>query len=387
MTATTYEQRDDSTLKNPEPTAPPLIQAPHARRQVLPGAQLQHRQAHVPESQGPVASTSRPPPLPAKRKSSSTWRSRSASDTPLKVSLPTAESQMAVRPFYKWAGGKAKLVPKLIEILGKQRLVDLKQHAYHEPFLGGGALALELMSHGAAAKYWLSDVNEELITTWRVFRGEHRHSGQLRQTVEVLKNMPVNEDHYYAVRDIDHKRLRYEYEQAARFLYLNRFCFNGLYRVNQKGLFNSPWGKPRRAAPSAFDFENFDAVHQLLGSHIVELNDWDFNQAENYVEAGDIIYFDPPYVPTSITSSFTTYTAGGFTKTHHECLAEVARHAAGRRAHVMLSNSDTPLVRGLYKKSDGWHLTKIQAARAISGKGASRGKVGELIITSFKPGG
>ena len=169
-------------------------------------------------------------------------------------------------------------------------------------------------------------------------------------------------------------RILSDWVAAARFIYLNRTCFNGLYRVNKKGMFNVPFGAYTN--PTICDEENLRAVSEALrGTKIISAN---FEATLETAKRGDVVYCDPPYLPVSITANFTTYTVGGFGLVDQTRLRDVAKALDARGVHVLLSNSDTPLVRKLYK---GFRIEEVQAPRRVNSKAGKRGNVGELLIS------
>lgn len=271
----------------------------------------------------------------------------------------------AIKPPLKWAGGKTRLLPALLKRVPK----NIAELRYVEPFLGGGALFFALRPKTAI----LGDLNENLIEALRAVRDQRdgvvhelralvaAHSFETFQTTRELLSNP----------DLPADAL------AAAFFYLNRTAFNGLYRVNKAGKFNVPFGKYKnpRILDEAMLVQVGDALHhaQLFVS--------DFESLTKGMGYGDFIYFDPPYVPTSETANFTSYTSSGFDTAAQERLAGVFRDRAHRGAYVMLSQSNTPLVRKLYK---GFHISKVENSRSISCKGDGRGKVSELIIRNYR---
>ncbi len=271
------------------------------------------------------------------------------------------------RPFLKWAGGKTALLPKLLEA-APERIAT-----YYEPFLGGGALFFALRNEGRFQRAVLSDSNEELIVTWR----------QVRDNVEELIHVlnihqrkyrasPVRADYYYAIR---RKRLTCEVGLAARMIFLNKTCFNGLYRVNSRGEFNVPHG--RYTNPTICAEANLRAVSEALQG--VELRVSDFAEAPSEAGSGDFVYFDPPYVPLSETANFTAYTKSEFGAEEQRRLAATAARLARRGAAVTLSNSGHPAVAGLYA-GGAFEMSEVAARRAINADVSGRGVVSEYLI-------
>jgi DNA adenine methylase len=263
-------------------------------------------------------------------------------------------------PIVKWAGGKSKLVPALIERL------PARWHRYFEPFAGGAALFFRLAPPSAV----IGDINPDLLATYRaladdpdaVIRGLARHA------------RAHGERHYYAVRARWADRATWPRARiAAAFIYLNKTCFNGLWRVNRAGHFNVPMGryvKPTICEPAALH-----AAHRVLQA--AELRAGDFRATLADAGRGDVCYLDPPYVPVSATANFTTYASTGFSFEHQRALAATARALVARGCHVIVSNSDVPAVRALYRS---FRIDKVRVARSINSNAAKRGEVSELII-------
>lgn len=258
-------------------------------------------------------------------------------------------------PVVKCAGGKRKLLPHLLPHVPK------KIEMYAEPFVGGGALYFEIWKRCKSAI--LIDQNKYLVVFYRVLRDEPK------KLMEAARHWVVGEETYYLVRALDPKTMP-DVERAGRFLYLNKACFNGLWRVNAKGKFNVPWGK-RNGATIVDEPLLLEASKALQRARIIHS---DFTSCARYEP--DFIYCDPPYDPVSASSDFTRYAKHDFTWKDHKRLEKWADGMHPRL--VMLSNADTPRVRKLYRD---WVVTTIKAARAINAKGTGRGKVKELVIT------
>ena len=267
-------------------------------------------------------------------------------------------SPLLARPFLKWAGGKTALLPEILPRLPK------KIKTYYEPFVGGGAVFFALAAEGRFERAVLGDANQELVETYFSIK-EDLDQVILRLKAHAGKH---SEEYFYKVRA---QRGVYI---AARMIYLNKTCFNGLYRVNKKGGFNVPFG--RYSNPTICDEVNLRAVSSALAG--VEVVAIDFEAAVQDAHRGDTVYFDCPYVPASDTASFTAYTKGGFGPEEQERLRDVAKRLDARGVHVLLSNSDTPFVRKLYK---GFKIEEVQAPRRVNSKGSKRGNVGELLIS------
>lgn len=261
------------------------------------------------------------------------------------------------RPFVKWAGGKRQLLPQL------KRYVPERYGRYFEPFVGGGALFFELRPNAAV----LTDVNARLIRTYRGVKND------VESVIELLRGCRHEEGFFYEQRDVDIDA-KSDAEVAAWFIYLNKVGFNGLYRVNRKNRFNVPFGRHRN--PTICDEETLRACSAALAG--AELEVADFATAVAGAEAGDLVYFDPPYVPVSVTSSFTSYTSDRFDRAGQERLRDLALDLKGRGVHVLLSNSSAPLVRDLYQS--GFETIEVSATRLVNSKVTRRGAITELVI-------
>lgn len=269
------------------------------------------------------------------------------------------------KPFVKWVGGKRKVIPELLF-----SLPTIFDH-YYEPFVGGGALFFHLRSLNVLQdhKITLSDVNLRLIRTYRAIRDDV--DGVIIRLQHHAKNHC--RDYFYAVRDAEVDTYDNDADVAAWFIYLNKTAFNGLYRVNKKNRFNAPMGKYKN--PTICDTINLRNCHDALQT--VEILHQSFTVTER-ADKGDLVYFDPPYVPVSATASFTSYTHEGFGMVEQTQLRNVALTLRNRGVNVMLSNSDHEIVRELYAD---FNVRGIQVGRAINSKATGRGKVGEVIVT------
>lgn len=269
---------------------------------------------------------------------------------------------MTARPFLKWVGGKTSSLPKILPRLPE------KIGTYFEPFLGGGAVFFALAAEKRFKRAVIGDANEELVETYSSLMVEPD------RVITLLSRHVYDEDHYYRVRA---SRPRSSAARAARMIYLNRTGFNGLYRVNQKGAFNVPFG--RYTNPTVCDADNLRAVHRtLLYSSVLRVVAGDFREIVKGARKGDTVYFDPPYVPLSGTADFTAFTKGGFDEAAHTRLRDCFAALDARGVHVLLSNSDTPLVRKLYK---GFRISKVKAPRRVNSRGDKRGEINELLIS------
>jgi DNA adenine methylase len=260
-------------------------------------------------------------------------------------------------PFVKWVGGKRKLISEL------RKHIPASFGTYYEPFVGGGALFWALRPASAI----LSDANARLVNAYVAVRDRPD------AIIDELRTYPYERKFYGRTRALIDEGT--SAQRAARFIYLNRTGFNGLYRVNRRGEFNVPFG--RYANPTICDAETLRACSAALRG--VEIVRGDFADVLARAKKGDFVYCDPPYVPLSATSSFAQYTADGFMYEDQRRLRDIARDLKRRGVHVLLSNSGPPIVRELY--ADGFDIREVLAARAISCKGDKRGAVKEVLIT------
>ena len=282
----------------------------------------------------------------------------------LRVSSGRAEAQ----PFLKWAGGKAQLLDQM------DALFPRPIHCYCEPFLGGGAVFFHLKNQFPKMRAMLRDNNAELVNCYEAVRDYAEKL--MRRLDEHLKQFRAEgERYYYLVRS--RHQLTDSLERAARMIFLNKTCYNGLWRVNARGEFNVPIGSYKPEKVSLYDAANLLAASEALQG--VDLAVADFRQTLQTAPAGAFVYVDPPYFPLSATANFTSYTKEDFGKPEQEELAALFADASRRGARLMLSNSDTGLIRRLY---DGFTIQSVKARRAVNCDGAKRGLVSELIVLS-----
>jgi DNA adenine methylase len=275
----------------------------------------------------------------------------------------TPRAEGTCRPFVKWAGGKRQLLPELL------RYVPPHFERYLEPFVGGGALFFELAPRLASAREpraLLADVNERLIRTYQGVRDS------VQDVIALLRDYLHEEQFYYRMRErsIDAQS---DAEVAAWLIYLNKIGFNGLYRVNRQNRFNVPFGRHKN--PTICDEQTLRACSRALAR--VELQVAGFEQTAERAQAGDLVYFDPPYVPLSVTS-FTRYTSDGFDTDAQVRLRDVALRLKQRGVHVLLSNSSASSVRELYSRD--FEIVEVSATRNVNSKASGRGAVTELVI-------
>lgn len=269
----------------------------------------------------------------------------------------------AALPFLKWAGGKRQLVPEILKRLPG------KINTYYEPFLGGGAVFFALAAEGAFKRAVICDRNRDLIDAYLGLRDD------VEGVISRLARLPHDEKTYYRLRARDPAKLTL-IQRSARIIYLNRTCYNGLYRVNRAGRFNVPFGSYKN--PRILDSENLKAVsHTLQTTRIVRGDD--FEALIEKAEPGDAVYFDPPYSPVSSTASFTSYDRLPFDDAEQERLAKVMRQLKKRGVYALLSNSDVPLTRRLYR---GFKVETVQVHRRINSRADRRGPISELLVRS-----
>lgn len=263
-------------------------------------------------------------------------------------------------PFIKWAGGKSRLVDFIIAKL------PLHINTYYEPMVGGGAVLFELWKRNQFKKALISDANQELITTYIVIKN------QVQELIKELKKNKYTYDktQYYKIRALKTAKLD-DIKIAARFIYLNKSCFNGLYRVNTKGEFNVPFG--RYINPRILDAKNLLKVNEVLQK--VEIVHDDFSIAES-ADSADAVYFDPPYLPISKTANFDKYTDCGFGLVEHERLANLFNEIS-KKTTVVLSNSNSELAISLYRK---FNIEYCNGRRTIGGH--SRFQTQEIIVSN-----
>lgn len=266
---------------------------------------------------------------------------------------------VANQPFLKWAGGKTQLLPELLKRIPKEYGV------YFEPFIGGGALYFAISPDQAV----IADINEDLVNVYNVVR---KNPNELINALSEFKN---NKEFYYEVREQEQEGLS-DIARAARLVYLNRTCFNGLYRVNKSGKFNVPFAN--YANPNIVQSSKILAASDVL--HNTDIHHAGFEKVLVKAKAGDFIYLDPPYYPKDVYSDFKRYNKEQFHKNDHERLAQLYNKLDERGCYIMLSNSDTPFTRELYKN---WRVDTVYAKRLINKDASKRGEITEIIVTNY----
>jgi DNA adenine methylase len=271
--------------------------------------------------------------------------------------------QIKAKPFLKWVGGKSQLLPEIA------KRIPLNYDRYFEAFTGGGAVFFYLQPNQA----FLVDINEELINTYRVVRDK------VDDLVSDLKQHIYDKDYYYKLRNVD-RELKYsnwsDVQKASRFIYLNKTCYNALYRVNSKNQFNTPFG--RYTNPTILDEVNLRACSEVLQN--VELIAGDFRIVEPSLTIKDFVYLDPPYAPLSKTAYFTGYSSNGFDENMQKSLFDFCHRLNTQGIRFMLSNSSAPLVLDLYKS---FNIEFVMASRFINSQTNKRGKIPEVIVTNY----
>ena len=274
------------------------------------------------------------------------------------------------KPFLKWVGGKRQLMQDLENNFPK------RFGSYHEPFLGGGAVMFNLLAKEPKLSCNVSDLNSDLILAYVTIRDK------LTKLIESLENHSKNyhkdpTEYYYHVRKQEPKQ---QIEKVSRLIFLNRTCFNGLYRVNKKGQFNVPLG--RYTNPNIVNKENLTMVNKILQSKKIKISCRNFESVLDDAKKGDLVYFDPPYQPISSTANFTSYTHRDFTKNDLESLVELANQLNSKGCHVLLSNSNSKTVKDYFSEKP-WSIFEINANRAINSNSKKRTGHKELIIKNY----
>lgn len=277
------------------------------------------------------------------------------------------KSQLSLQPFTKWTGGKRQLLPVI------KSFMPSSYNNYFEPFVGGGALFFDLTPKSA----YINDFNSELINCYCQIK---EHPNEL---IKLLKFHQKNntKEYYLDLRSVDRDdriSAMSDVERAARIMYMLRVDFNGLYRVNSKNQFNVPYGRYKN--PKIVDESLILSISDYLNENDIQILNVDFKKAVKDVKAGDFVYFDPPYIPLSETSAFTSYTHEGFSYEDQVRLRDVFKELSNRGAFVMLSNSSSPLVEELYQE---FNIHKVEAIRTNGAKSSSRGKISEIIVTNY----
>lgn len=272
-----------------------------------------------------------------------------------------------VVPVLKWVGGKRQLLNTL------RPLLPSKITTYCEPFVGGGAMLFDLQPK----KAYVNDINSDLILVYTVIRDK------VDDLINQLEKFENTSDMFYTVRDWDRNREKYDnmtdVERAARIIYLNKTCFNGLYRVNNSGEFNSPFGNYKN--PNIVNAPVLKAVNSYFNTAEIYFSTTDYEELLSKVKKGTFVYLDPPYDPVSDTSNFTGYSKGGFSKEDQIRLRKCCDEMDKKGIRFMLSNSATDFIKEQYSK---YNITIVQAKRAINSVGSKRGDVDEVVVRNYE---
>ena len=275
-------------------------------------------------------------------------------------------TQQRLKPVVKWVGGKRQLLPVLNERLPKE------YGLYCEPFIGGGALLFDIQPQEAV----INDLNPELINLYQVIKNE------VESLIEDLQKHINTSEYFYNIRALDRDAEAWQkltpVERASRFIYLNKTCYNGLYRVNSQGQLNTPFGNYKN--PSICDTENLLAISNYFNKASITMLCGDYKNAVKQLETNDFVYFDSPYHPVSSTASYTGYTASGFSEQNQIELYETCKELDSKGVMFMLSNSGTPFIKELYKD---FEVEIVKAKRAINCKGDKRAAVEEVLVRNY----
>ena len=297
----------------------------------------------------------------------------------------------SIKPFVKWAGGKGSLIPQLKKFYPLELENDIIINKYVEPFVGGGAVLINILQNYNVKEAYAFDINKDLINCYNV----------IKENVEdLIKELEIKEKVFLELENEDRQvyfyNIRKEYnsykinedelniKRAGEFIFLNRTCFNGLYRVNKNGEFNVPCGKYKN--PCICDANNLRKLSLLIKNVIFQYGD--YAKSEKYIDNNTFVYFDPPYRPLSMTSGFTSYTKENFNDENQKELANFFRKLDKKDAKLMLSNSnpkntnkDDDFFEEIYK---GFNINKVSAKRMINANGNGRGEISELLITNYE---
>lgn len=307
----------------------------------------------------------------------------------LKLIENNNKDKKIAKPFVKWAGGKGQLLTELQKMYPMNFEKNIIKYA--EPFVGGGAVLFDILSNYNISEVYISDINSELINAYKVIRDK---CDELVDRLEIFKAEYVStsfkqKEYYYDKREKYNESMQktekniIDVEKAALFIFLNKTCFNGLYRVNRKGQFNVPIGSYKN--PSICDKENLYKISKLLKNVTIVCGD--YKLSEKFIDKNTFVYFDPPYRPLNKTANFTSYNAEEFSDDKQIELAKFIKISAKKGAKIIASNSDPKNI----NKDDNFfdelytefNITRINAKRMINSNASKRGKINELVITSF----
>lgn len=271
-----------------------------------------------------------------------------------------------IAPFLKWVGGKRQLTPTIKELIPKNYI------NYYEPFIGGGAVLFDLQPKNAV----INDFNEELINVYQTIKENPE------ELISDLKNHKNESDYFYNLRALDRED-NFEnlsnIKKASRVIYLNKTCYNGLYRVNNSGEFNSPFGKYKN--PNIVNETTIRAVSKYLNTNKITILNRDFEEALKGIKKGSFVYFDPPYHPVSASSNFTGYVQGGFDMYEQVRLRDLCNKLNKKGINFLLSNSATQFIEDLYKD---YKISYVKANRSINSNAKKRGEIDEVLIRNYE---
>ena len=271
-------------------------------------------------------------------------------------------------PFLKWVGGKRQLIPEIKKMLPK----GISNRPYYEPFIGGGALLFDLQPKQAV----INDYNEELINVYCVIRDNPN------ELIEDLKKHKNTAEYFYEIRSLDRQPLfnnLTKVERASRIIYLNKTCYNGLYRVNNAGEFNSPFGKYKN--PNIINEPVIKAVSKYLNLNKIQISNSDYEVILRDIPANSFVYLDPPYHPVSETSNFTGYIQGGWNESEQLRLRDVCNKLNANGVKFLLSNSASDFIKEIYS---AYNIKTVQANRAVNSISSKRGQVDEFLICNYE---
>ena len=279
------------------------------------------------------------------------------------------KKNFGLSPILKWVGGKRQLLKDIVP------MIPSDFSTYVEPFFGGGAVMFEIQPKKAI----INDYNSELINVYNTVKNNPE------ELIEILKKHQENNssEYFYSIRELDRVDEQYSLltntEKAARIIYLNKTCYNGLFRVNSSGQFNSPYGKYKK--PNIVNEDVVRTMSKYFNTNNVTVLNGDFKEALKGLRKGAFVYFDPPYMPISSSSSFTGYTEKGFNEEKQRELKNECDKLSAKGIKFLQSNSDCEFIRDLYK---GYSIKTIKAKRAINSKGSARGEINEVLIYNYE---
>jgi len=273
------------------------------------------------------------------------------------------------QPFLKWAGGKRQLLPEI------RKYVPQKYNTYYEAFVGAGAVLFDLQPKKAV----INDINGELVNVYNVIKNN------VEELIEDLKTHKNESEYFYSIRDLDRQSVYKDLspvKKASRIIFLNKTCYNGLFRVNSHGQFNVPFGKYKN--PEIVNENVLRAVHTYLNENDVIILNEDFSSAVSTAKKGDFVYFDPPYDPVSDTSSFTGYSLDGFNREDQLRLRDLCVSLDSKGVKFLLSNSATDFIIEKYEEK-GFIIERVSATRNINSIATKRGKIDEVLVRNYDP--